>query len=144
MEITIERIKSIVHQYWGNDYDDVVSDEKFDGMDYQCYTETTADGYEVYVLKDTNEEMNINEHVHYYDSDLADDLFEILLEGQTVYMDHYLWDDIYMDDQYVEYWVDQMTNTDELDDMFEETDMTEEEFKHLKSEYHDEEEATEE
>jgi len=49
-----------------------------------------------------------------------------------------------MDDQYVEYWVDQMTNTDELDDMFEETDMTEEEFKHLKSEYHDEEEATEE
>jgi len=144
MEITIERIKSIVHQYWGNDYDDVVSDEKFDGMDYQCYTETTADGYEVYVLKDTNEEMNINEHVHYYDSDLADGLFEILLERNTVYMDHYLWDDIYMDDQYVEYWVDQMTNTDELDDMFEETDMTEEEFKHLKSEYHDDEEATEE
>ncbi len=99
MEITIERIKDIVHQYWGNDYDDVVSDEKFDGMDYQCYTETTADGYEVYVLKDTNEEMNINEHVHYYDSDLADDLFEILLGSNTVYMDHYLWDDIYMDDQ---------------------------------------------
>jgi hypothetical protein len=88
--------------------------------------------------------MDIQEHIHYYDSDLADGLFEILLERNTVFMDHYLWDDIYMDDQYVEYWVDQMTNTDELDDMFEETDMTEEEFKHLKSEYHDEEEATEE
>lgn len=144
MEITIERIKSIVHQYWGNDCDSVISDEKFDGMDYQCYSESTRDGYEVYVLKPTSDEMDINEHVHYYDSDLADDLFEILLEGQTVFMDHYLWDDLYMDDRYEEYWVDQMTNTDELEDMFEETDMTEEEFKYLKAEYHDEEEATEE
>ena len=142
MEITIDRIKSIVHQYWGNE--DPISDSNFDGMDYQCYTETTRDGYEVYVLKPTQDEMDINEHVHYYDSDLADDLFEALLERCTVFMDQYLWDDIYMDDKYEEYWVDQLTNTDELDDMFEETDMTEEEFKHLKSEYHDEEEAEEE
>ena len=142
MEITIDRIKDIVHQYWGNE--DPVSDTNFDGMDYQCYTETTRDGYEVYVLKPTQDEMDINEHVHYYDSDLADDLFEILLERLTVYMDQYLWDDIYMDDKYEEYWVDQLTNTDELDDMFEATDMTEEEFKHLKAEYHDEEEAAKE
>ena len=142
MEITIDRIKDIVHQYWGNE--DPISDSNFDGMDYQCYTETTRDGYEVYVLKPTQDEMDINEHVHYYDSDLADDLFEILLERLTVYMDQYLWDDIYMDDKYEEYWVDQLTNTDELSEMFEETDMTEEEFKHLKSEYHDEEEAEEE
>ena len=137
MEITIDRIKNIVHQYWGNE--DPISDTNFDGMDYQCYNESTADGYEVYVLKPTNDEMNINEHVYYYDHDLADYLFEILLERNTVYMDQYLWDDIYMDDKYEEYWVDQMTNTDELDEMFEETDMTEEEFKYLKSEYHDEE-----
>ena len=136
MEITIDRIKDIVHQYWGNE--DPISDSNWDGMDYQCYTETTRDGYEVYVLKPTKDEMDIQEHVHYYDSDLADDLFELLLERLTVYMDSYLWDDLYMDDKYEEYWVDQMTNTDELDDMFEETDMTEEEFKHLKSEYHDE------
>jgi len=43
-----------------------------------------------------------------------------------------------MDDKYEEYWVDQMTNTDELSEMFEETDMTEEEFKNLKAEYQDE------
>ena len=138
MEITIDRIKDIVHQYWGNE--DPISDSQryFDCMDYQCYTETTRDGYEVYVLKPTKEEMDIQEHVHYYDSDLADDLFELLLERLTVYMDSYLWDDLYMDDKYEEYWVDQMTNTDELDEMFGETDMTEEEFKHLKAEYHDE------
>ncbi len=141
MEITIERIKKLSHQYWGNEYEDAVSDGKFDGMDYQCYNESTADGYEVYVLKPTSEEMNINEHVHYYDSELADYLFEVLLECQTVFMDSYLWDDIYMDDKYEEYWVDQLTNTDELDDMFEATDMTEEEFNYLKSEYHEEEET---
>ena len=139
MEITVDRIKHIVHQYWGNE--NPTSDTSFDGMDYQCYTESTADGYEVYVLKPTNDEMNINEYVHYYDSDLAGELFEILLEGNTVYIDQYLWDDIYMDDQYEEYWIDQLTNTDELDEMFEATDMTEEEFKYLKSEYHDEEET---
>lgn len=139
MEITIERIKSIIHQYGGNEYEDVISDSNFDGMDYQCYTESTRDGYEVYVLKPTSEAMDITEHVHYYDSELADDLFEALLEGQTVFMDQYLWDDLYMDDQYEEYWIDLMTNTDELEEMFEETDMTEEEFKYLKAEYHGEE-----
>jgi len=144
MEVTIERIKKLAHQYWGNEYEDAVSDTNFDGMDYQCYTESTADGYEVYVLKDTKDEMDINEHVHYYDSELADYLFEVLLECQTVHIDPYLWDDIYMDDKYEEYWIDQMTNTDELGGMIEKTDMTEEEFKHLKLEYHDEEEATEE
>lgn len=139
MEITVDRIKSIVHQYWGNE--NPTSDSNFDGMDYQCYSESTADGYEVYVLKPTSDEIVISEHVHYYDSNLADELFEVLLEGQTVYIDSYLWDDLYMDDQYEEYWVDQLTNTDELDDMFEDTDMTEEEFKYLKAEYHEEEAA---
>ena len=140
MEITIDRIKDIVHQYWGNE--DPVSDSQryFDCMDYQCYTETTRDGYEVYVLKPTKEEMDIQEHVYYYDHDLADDLFEIILERCTVFIDSYLWEDIYMDDKYEEYWVDQMTNTDELSEMFEETDMTEEEFKYLKKEYYDEDE----
>ena len=133
MEIEIDRIKSIVHQYWGNE--NPTSDSNFDGMDYQCYSESTADGYEVYVLKPTNDEIVISENVHYYDSDLADELFEVLLERQTVFMDHYLWDDIYMDDKYEEYWVDQLTNTDELDEMFERTDMTEEEFEFLKSEF---------
>ena len=137
MEIDIERIKNIIHQYWGNE--NPLSDTDFDGMDYQCYNESTADGYEVYVLKPTSDEMVVSEHVHYYDSNLAEELFEVLLEGQTVYIDQYLWDDIYMDDQYEEYWIDQLTNTEELDDMFEDTDMTEEEFKYLKSEYHDEE-----
>ena len=135
----IEIIKQILHQYWGDEYEDAISVSSFDGMDYQCYNESTADGYEVYVLKPTNEEIVISEHVHYYDSNLAEELFEVLLEGQTVYIDQYLWDDIYMDDQYEEYWIDQLTNTEELDDMFEDTDMTKEEFKHLKLEYHDEE-----
>ena len=90
-------------------------------------------------MKPTGDEVIINEHIHYYDSDLANDLFEILLEQCTVFIDSYLWEDIYMDDKYEEYWVDQLTNTDELDDMFEETDMTEEEFKYLKAEYHGEE-----
>ena len=138
----IDRIKSIVHQYWGNE--NPLSDSNWDGMDYQCYSESTADGYEVYVLKPTHDEVVISENVHYYDSNLADELFEVLLEGQTVYIDSYLWDDLYMDDQYEEYWVDQLTNTDELDGMFEDTDMTEEEFKYLKSEFGLDEEETQE
>ena len=135
----IDRIKEIVHQYWGNE--NPTSDTDFDGMDYQCYTESTCDGYEVYVFKATDVEMDICEHVHYYDSDLADDLFEVLIDGKTVYIDSYLWDDLYMDDLYEEYWVDQMVDMDKLNVVFDQTDMTEEERNYLIKEYQDEEDG---
>ena len=132
MEITIDRIKDIVHQYWGNE--DPISDSNFDGMDYQCYTETTRDGYEVYVLKPTKEEMDIQEHVHYYDSDLTDVIMEQLEEHYSVYIDEYLYEDIYMDDKFEEYFNENVEDiVNDIPDSF-----TKEELTFVKREYLDE------
>ncbi len=47
--------------------------------DYSIYTETTADGYEVYVATNGDgRNICINEDVYYYDSDLADALYNAI------------------------------------------------------------------
>jgi len=139
MEIEIDRIKSIIHQYWGNEYENVTSDSDFNGMDYQCYSESTADGYEVYVATHDDQNVSINEDVYYYDSDLAETIMEVLEEHYSVYIDEYLYDDIYMDDQFEEYFSEHVEDiVSDSPDSF-----TEEELKFVKSEYLDEEEETE-
>ena len=46
-------------------------------IDYYLYTETTADGYELWVTTDNDKgNVNINEDVHYYDNDLSEVLTE--------------------------------------------------------------------
>ncbi len=57
--------------------------------DYSIYTETTADGYEVWVAT-TGDGRNvcINEHVHNYENDLADKLAEAMTDyNEQIYVD---------------------------------------------------------
>ncbi len=57
--------------------------------DYSIYTETTADGYEVWVAT-TGDGRNvcINEDVHYYENDLADKLAEAMTDyNEQIYVD---------------------------------------------------------
>lgn len=81
--------------------------EDFNGADVYCYNESTVDGYDVFVLTHDTTNINICENVYYYDSDLASAIMEeIQYNGgsETVlHIDSYLWDDIYMDDQMLEY-----------------------------------------
>ena len=81
--------------------------EDFNNADIYCYNESTVDGYDVFVLTPDTANINICENVYYYDSDLASAIMEeIQYNGgsETVlHIDSYLWDDIYMDDQMLEY-----------------------------------------
>lgn len=81
--------------------------ENFNSADIYCYNESTVDGYDVFVLTHDTTNINICENVYYYDSDLASAIMEeIQYNGgsETVlHIDSYLWDDIYMDDQMLEY-----------------------------------------
>ena len=114
--------------------------DEFDKGDFKVYSESTADGYEVYVATHDDQNVNINEDVYYYDSDLAETIMEVLEEHYSVYMDEYLYDDIYMDDQFEEYFSEHVENiVSDSPDSF-----TKEELKFVKAEYLDEEEATEE
>jgi len=77
------------------------------GCDLYCYNESTVDGYDVWVLTHSLKDINICENVYYYDSDLASAIMEeIQYNGGSetlLHMDSYMWDDMYMDDQMLEY-----------------------------------------
>ena len=81
--------------------------ENFNSADIYCYNESTVDGYDVFVLTHSLQDVNICENVYYYDSDLADAVMEeIQYNGgnETIlHMDEYLWDDLYMDDKMLEH-----------------------------------------
>lgn len=70
-------------------YEFELTDQWHGTTDYFLYSETTADGYELWVATDNDKgDVNINEDVHYYDSDLAEVLMEwIRYGGCTIYVD---------------------------------------------------------
>ena len=57
--------------------------------DYSIYTETTADGYEVWVATSGDgRNICINEDVYYYDSDLAQALYDAIFDyNELIYVD---------------------------------------------------------
>ena len=90
-------------------YFNVTFTEDFDGADLYCYTESTRDGYDVYVVTHDMNAISINEDVFYYDSDVAEALIdEITSYGGfiKIYIDSYLADDIYLDAQLLELFAD--------------------------------------
>ena len=70
-------------------YDFELIDQWHQRADYFMYTETTADGYEIWVATEhPNGDVSINEDVHYYDNDLSEVLTEwIRYGGATIYVD---------------------------------------------------------
>ena len=103
----------------------------WDKADVKVYTESTADGYELFVVTFDDQNPSINEDVHYYDSDVADRVMEHLDQGYSVYIDEYLYDDVYFDEQFEEYFV---SHVDDIVSANPES-FTKEELVFVKSEY---------
>ncbi len=108
--------------------------------DVKVYSETTADGYELFVLSFDVQNLNISEDVHYYDSDVADSVMANLEQGYSVYIDEYFYDDIYLDDSFEEYF------GEHVDDIVSDSpeSFTKEELEFVKLEYGVDEETEEE
>jgi hypothetical protein len=122
------------------DYLDTEIVDQFDKGDFKVYSESTADGYEVFVATHDDQNPSINEDVHYYDSDVAEQVMGNLEQGYSVYIDEYLYDDLYMDDAFEEYFGEHVEDiVNDIPDSF-----TKEELAFVKSEYLDEDEETEE
>ncbi len=70
-------------------YDFKLTDNWNGTPDYSIYTESTADGYEVYVATSGDgRNVCINEDVHYYENDLADRLTEAMTDyNELIYVD---------------------------------------------------------
>ena len=73
-------------------YDAEISEDWDDNADFFIYSESTADGYEVYIATNNPGTPSINEDVYYYDNDLAGALEDALIDGARIYVD-YLQDD---------------------------------------------------
>ena len=113
-------------------YFNVTFTEDFDGADLYCYTESTRDGYDIYVVTHDMNAISINEDVFYYDSDVAEALKdEITSYGGfiKVYIDMYLADEIYLDDQLLELFAEN------VEKIIEDELPSEEEIKELNVEY---------
>ena len=134
MTLTEEKMIEIAKQKLGLE----VTDSFDDSCDLYCYTENTVDGYEIWVLTQSTRSVNICENVYYYESDLASAVMEeIQYNGGSetlLHMDSYLWDDLYMDDQMLEYFAEA------VEDIIEDNDeegygLTKAEIQELKEEH---------
>ena len=118
-------------------------------VDMAVEQEGTADGYEVYTFKHPEDELCLNEHVYYYDSDLPELITEVLTEGECLlYIDEYLYEDLGIEEQleesFVEFIEDIITKEDyhSNNPSFKHI-LTKKELKELKEEYEYENEETE-
>jgi len=54
-----------------NYYNVELTDDYSSSADFYIYEESTADGYSVFIATYDQDRVNVNENVHYYDSDLG-------------------------------------------------------------------------
>ena len=106
-------------------------------VDCRVYSETTADGYDLYVVTQSKDAPIICEDCYQYDHDLADAVREEIRYGvETFYIDCDIYNDCYMEDMLVEMFNEYVEDIVEDDDL----DITLEEIEYLKEEYGIEEE----
>ena len=91
-----------------NHYHVKITDDFVNDADFYIYEESTADGYSVFVATHDQRQVNINENVYYYDSDLSGALEDSIRysNGDEDYPEVIYVDDIYTD--YVEYAIENM------------------------------------
>ena len=87
-----------------------LDENAYGNYDIAAYTESTADGYEVYVVTNDMQSISINEDVYYYESDVPQAIIdEIIGYGGSdivVYADQYFLDEIYFDDTLADLFVE--------------------------------------
>ena len=91
--------KKMVLEYYGVEFTDMYNNN----CGYYIYTESTADGYEVWVATESMDNVCISEDVYYYDSDLhvaladaiRDELSPIYLDDTEAYFVDWAIEQIY-------------------------------------------------
>ena len=113
-------------------------------VDCRVYIETTADGYDLWVVTNEQQQPIICEEVYYYDHDVAKAVREQIRFGdRTFYIDDYVYEDCYIEDMLVQTFVDYADEIIRDAESGEtETNITAKELQILKEEYDLEEETT--
>ena len=93
-----ETMIKVVQEY----FNFTIDENAYNNYDIAAYSESTKDGYEVFVVTNDMDHICINEDVYYYESDVAQAIIdEVISYGGSdivVYADQYFLDEIYFDD----------------------------------------------
>jgi len=81
------------------------------------YTETTADGYEVWIATDDDRSPSINGDIYYYDSDWLEKMPQAMYDGADIYYtdlgsDEYAFQEV-VDEVYEEYYDEKRKEVEE-------------------------------
>jgi hypothetical protein len=130
MEILDSRLVELVKNHLEISISTDISN--FENVDCTIYNESTADGYDVYVITNDPRNVSVCEEVYYYDHDLANQFHEQMRYGdRTFYVDEDIYNDCYFEDKLIELFVENVEDIIENEDL----DITLEEINYLKEEY---------
>lgn len=101
----IELVKAHFNLSISHDYND------FESSDCTIYNESTADGYDVYIITNDTKNVSVCEDVYYYDHDLAEQFKEQIRYGDTsFFIDEGIYEDAYFEDCLVEMFIENVEN----------------------------------
>tara|TARA_Y200000002_G_scaffold327609_1_gene290778 strand:+ start:749 stop:1225 length:477 start_codon:yes stop_codon:yes gene_type:complete len=109
----------------------------FENVDCTIYNESSADGYDLWVVTNDPRNPSICEDVHYYDHDISDKFEEQIRWGdRTFYICEYVYDDCYFNDKLVELFAENVEDiVADAEEGTSDTDITLKEINLLKEEY---------
>lgn len=129
-----ERKLELVKEFYDLDISHDISD--FDNVDCNIYNESTADGYDVYIITNNTRHPSICEDLYYYDHNLALMFNEHVRWGdKTFYIESYLYDECYFEDFIASEMFDDLVNGNDFSYFLEKADITSKELEFLKEEY---------
>ena len=130
LEIKDERLVELVKNHVNISISTDLAD--WSNVDCRVYNESTADGYDLYVVTQQKDHPIICEDCYQYDHDIADAVREEIRYGtETFYIDEDIYNDCYIQDMLIEMFVDHVEDIIEDDEL----DLTLEEINYLKEEY---------
>ena len=136
-----ERKVELVKEFYELDISHDVND--FDNVDCTVYNESSADGYDLFVITNDTKHVSICEDVYYYEHDLALRFNEHVRWGdRTFYIEEYLYDECYFEDHIANEMFDDLVNGNDFSYFLEKADITPQELEYLKEEYGIEDEET--
>jgi len=136
-----ERKVELVKEFYNLDITHDVNN--FENVDCNIYNDSSADGYDLFVITNDIKHVNICEDVYHYDHDLTERFNEQVRWGDTTfYIEEYLYEDCYFEDHIANEMFDDLVNGNDFSYFLEKADITPQELEYLKEEYGIEDEET--
>ena len=134
-QFPVERMIKLYKDYMDISISTNVND--FDNVDCKIYSESSADGYDLYVCTNDSKYPSICEDVYYYDHGLADAFEQQIRYGdRTFYVCEYVYEDCYFDDKLAELFAENVEDiVKEAEEGSTDLDITLKEINLLKEEY---------